>query len=213
VSEPVSDARMFDAALTVLAQLGYAGATTRRIAAAAGVNEATLFRRFGDKRQLMLAAIHADISQLAGAGITPSGDLEADLIRVVEYYSNIYRHRDGLVGTLLLEGARDPEVAALIKEPLGSLSRLGELFASYQQSGQMLEEPTDFAVQALLAPLLVISVLRRVTASELPYPDARTVVRRFMGGRVPGGPVGAQDQAPPVSGNRTGRDSVATRKG
>jgi AcrR family transcriptional regulator len=193
VSEPVSDARMFDAALTVLAQQGYAGATTRKIATAAGVNEATLFRRFGDKRQLILAAIHADISALSQGGITPSGDLETDLIQVVEYYANIYQHRDGLVGTLLLEGARNPEVAALIKEPLGSLSRIAEVFAGYQQSGQMLEEPTDFAVQALLAPLLMISVLRRVTASETPYPDARTVVRRFLSGRVPGCPGGSQD--------------------
>jgi AcrR family transcriptional regulator len=184
VSEPVSDARMFDAALTVLAQQGYAGATTRRIAAAAGVNEATLFRRFGDKRQLILAAIHADISQLSEAGITRSGDLEADLTRVVEYYSSIYQHRDGLVGTLLLEGARNPEVAALIKEPLGSLSRLGEVMAEYQRAGQMVKEPADFAVQALLAPLLMISVLRRVTGSEIPYPDARTVVERFLSGRL-----------------------------
>jgi AcrR family transcriptional regulator len=186
VSEPVSDTRMFDAALTVLAQQGYAKATTRRIAAEAGVNEATLFRRFGDKRQLILAAIHADIAQLAGPGITRSGDLETDLIRVVEYYSNLYQHRDGLVGTLLLEGARNPEVAALIREPLGSLSRLAEVFADYQQTGQMVKEPADFAVQALLAPMLMISILRRVTASEIPYPDARTVVQRFMSGRVPG---------------------------
>ncbi len=186
MSEPVSDARMFDAALTVLAQQGYAGATTRRIAAAAGVNEATLFRRFGDKRQLILAAIHADLAQLPQAGIIRSGDLEADLIRVVEYYSNVYQHRDGLVGTLLLEGARNPEVAALIKEPLASLSRIGEVFADYQKTGQMVQEPPDFAVQALLAPLLMISVLRRVTASEIDYPDAKSVVQRFMSGRDPG---------------------------
>ena len=184
MSEPVSDARMFDAALTVLAQQGYGGATTRRIAAAAGVNEATLFRRFGDKRQLILAAIHADISQLPAAGISLSGDLETDLIQVVEYYSNVYQHRDGLVGMLLLESARDPEVAALIKEPLASLTRLGEVFAGYQKAGQLVDEPTDFAVQALISPLLVISVLRRVTGSEIPYPDARSIVERFLRGRL-----------------------------
>src|SRR5450631_4644674 len=142
---------MFDAALAVLAQRGYAGATTRRIAEQAGVNEATLFRRFGDKRQLILAAIHADIPRLTQGALTVSGDLEADLIRVVEYYSQLHQHRDGLVGTLLLEGARNPDVAALIAEPLGSLSRLGEVLASYQQSGLLVKEPTDFAVQALLA--------------------------------------------------------------
>ena len=120
MAELVADTTMFDAALKVLAERGYAGATTRRIADAAGVNEVTLFRRFGDKRQLILAAIHADIDRFANDGLTATGDLEADLIRVVEYYSGIYQHRDGLVGTLLLEGARNPDVAALIQGPLAS---------------------------------------------------------------------------------------------
>jgi AcrR family transcriptional regulator len=184
VAEPVTDATMFDAALSVLAQRGYGGATTRRIAEAAGINEITLFRRFGDKRQLILAAIHADISRLASNGLTATGELEADLIRVVEYYSDLYQHRDGLVGTLLLEGARDPDVAALIKEPLGAMSRIGEIFASYQQTGEMVKEPTDFAVQALLAPLLVITAMRRLTSSEIPFPDARIVVDRFLKGHA-----------------------------
>src|SRR6202034_2250042 len=93
VAELVADATMFDAALKVLAERGYAGATTRRIADAAGVNEVTLFRRFGDKRQLIRAAIHADIDRFANDGLTATGNLEADLIRVVEYYSDIYQHR------------------------------------------------------------------------------------------------------------------------
>ena len=184
MAEPVTDATMFEAALSVLADRGYAGATTRRIAEAAGINEVTLFRRFGDKRQLILAAIHADISRLTDNGLTATGDIEADLIRVVEYYSAIYQHRNGLVGMLLLEGARDPDVAALIKEPLAAMSRLAEIFAGYQRVGQMVEEPTDFAVQALLAPLLVITLLRSVTSSEIESPDARTVVQRFLKGRL-----------------------------
>ena len=184
MSEPVTDQRMFDAALAVLAQRGYGGATTRRIAEAAGVNEATLFRRFGDKRQLILAAIHADIPRLTQDTLTASGDVEADLIRVVEYYSQLHQHRDGLVGALLLEGARNPDVAALIAEPLGLLSRLGEMLAGYQRSGKLVEEPTDFAVQALLAPLLLISLLQRMSSPGIVLPDAKTVVQRFLTGRV-----------------------------
>jgi AcrR family transcriptional regulator len=183
MAEPVADATMFDAALSVLAQRGYAGATTRRIAEAAGINEVTLFRRFGDKRQLILTAIHATIGRLANDGLVATGDLEADLIRVVEYYFDLYQRRDGLVATLLLEGARDPDVAALIKEPLGAMTRLAEIFATYQQAGRMVVEPTDFAVQALLAPLLVSTVLRRITGSAIALPDADTVVQRFLQGR------------------------------
>ena len=184
MAEPVTDATMFDAALTVLAQRGYAGATTRRIAEAAGINEVTLFRRFGDKRQLILAAIHAPLDRLASTGLVASGDLEADLVRVVEYYSDLFRDRDGLVGTLLLEGARDPDVAALIAEPIAAMARLGEIFAHYQQTGAMAVEPPGFAVQALLAPLLVMTVLRRISASEIPSPDPQTIVQRFLQGRL-----------------------------
>ena len=106
------------------------------------------------------------------------------MIRVVEYYSDIYQHRDGLVGTLLLEGARNPDVAALIQGPLAAMSRLGEIFAGYQLGGQMIEEPTEFAVQALLAPLLVMTLLGHVTGNEVALPDASTVVQRFLKGRL-----------------------------
>ena len=123
VAELVADATMFDAALKVLAERGYAGATTRRIADAAGVNEVTLFRRFGDKRQLILAAIHADIDRFANDGLTATGNLEADFIRVVEYYSDIYQHRDGLVGTLLLEGARNRSAASRGLQSPGMICR------------------------------------------------------------------------------------------
>ena len=44
--------RILEAAGQVYAQHGFRGATTRRIAQAAGVNEVTLFRLFGSKAQL-----------------------------------------------------------------------------------------------------------------------------------------------------------------
>ena len=63
----VVDGRLLEAALEVIAREGYAGATTRQIAAEAGVNEVTLFRRFGSKRGLMMAAVEweAEINHAA----------------------------------------------------------------------------------------------------------------------------------------------------
>jgi AcrR family transcriptional regulator len=49
--------QLLDAALKVYAETGYRGATTRRIAEAAGVNEITLFRHFGSKDVLIREAI------------------------------------------------------------------------------------------------------------------------------------------------------------
>ncbi|MGQ0764259.1 MAG: TetR/AcrR family transcriptional regulator [Gemmatimonadota bacterium] len=49
--------KILEAAAKVYCACGFRGATTRRIAEAAGVNEVTLFRHFGSKQQLLAEAI------------------------------------------------------------------------------------------------------------------------------------------------------------
>ena len=49
--------RILDAALEAYGQKGFRGATTRRIAALAGVNEVTIFRHFGSKNALLAEAL------------------------------------------------------------------------------------------------------------------------------------------------------------
>jgi AcrR family transcriptional regulator len=64
--------RILAAALNAYAQYGFRGATTRRIAAIAGVNEVTLFRNFGSKQTLLSEALRSP------AGRTPIEPLPAD---------------------------------------------------------------------------------------------------------------------------------------
>ncbi|MBX6366303.1 MAG: helix-turn-helix transcriptional regulator, partial [Gemmatimonadetes bacterium] len=52
-------ARLIAAAARVFSETGYRGATTRRIAQEAGVNEVTLFRHFGSKWELIREAVLA----------------------------------------------------------------------------------------------------------------------------------------------------------
>ena len=58
--------QLLDAAVRLYAEAGYRGATTRRIAEEAGVNEITLFRQFGSKDALIREAISR-----AGTALTP----------------------------------------------------------------------------------------------------------------------------------------------
>ena len=51
--------RIINAAMGLFGQVGYSQATTRAIADAAGVNEVTLFRHFGNKKNLLMACIEA----------------------------------------------------------------------------------------------------------------------------------------------------------
>ncbi|KIL40929.1 transcriptional regulator [Gordoniibacillus kamchatkensis] len=80
-----------------MAEKGYDGTTTKEIAAAAGVNEVTLFRHFGTKQKLMEAAFsrfhYADeMTKLFNESLT--GDLHADLLTISRTYHKImYRNR------------------------------------------------------------------------------------------------------------------------
>jgi AcrR family transcriptional regulator len=51
--------RIITAAMRLFGELGYTQATTRAIAEAAGVNEVTVFRQFGSKKNLLMACMEA----------------------------------------------------------------------------------------------------------------------------------------------------------
>jgi AcrR family transcriptional regulator len=55
----ISRAKLLEAAVRVYGEYGFRGATTRRIAQEAGVNEVTLFRNFGSKAALIAEALRA----------------------------------------------------------------------------------------------------------------------------------------------------------
>jgi len=58
MSEPTKQ-QLLDAAVRVYSEVGFRGATTRRIAEEAGVNEVTLFRLFGSKAALIEEAVRS----------------------------------------------------------------------------------------------------------------------------------------------------------
>src|SRR3954469_3005869 len=62
--------KILSAAQRVYAEHGFRGATTRRIAEAAGVNEVTLFRHFGSKQALIEAVVQA-CAEVGAAHLLP----------------------------------------------------------------------------------------------------------------------------------------------
>ena len=71
--------RILEAAAQVYSETGFRGATTRRIAERAGVNEITLFRHFGSKTRLLHEAIQCASTTHLCALPTGSADPRADL--------------------------------------------------------------------------------------------------------------------------------------
>lgn len=103
--------RIAEAAAKVYGEYGFRGATTRRIAEEAGVNEVTLFRTFGSKAALIVEVLERQIgegfhSTLPEVPQHPARELGA-------WASNYHRHitqRRGLIMQSMGEIGEHPQV-------------------------------------------------------------------------------------------------------
>lgn len=117
--------RIFSATRQLLAKKGRRGTTTREIAEVAGVNEATLFRHFGNKEALIEACVFhycpaGDLEQLLP---NLSGDLREDLRQIALLLTERMEElRDLIVATFSEEdqwssaGERAWQAPAMIKQ-------------------------------------------------------------------------------------------------
>lgn len=185
MASTISDTRILDAALDMIVQHGYAGATTRHIAVAAGINEVTLFRRFGNKKKLLKAVVEQEAENFVAAGIEYTGNVEADLLRVVQFYSDLMQQRGRVIAMLIAEIPRQPELLEIIQTPLTILIKISTMIARYQQEGALVQEPPAQAFVALVGPFFLGSIIDFVQMDVpdiLPNPAAH--VRHFLQGRV-----------------------------
>lgn len=103
--------KLLEAAARVYAETGYRGATTRRIAQEAGVNEVTLFRQFGSKDSLIQAAI-ACAGQRAEFPSLPE-DPEDPVSELTEWCKSRLQHLSAtrsLIRTVMGELEEHPEI-------------------------------------------------------------------------------------------------------
>ncbi|WP_427887725.1 TetR/AcrR family transcriptional regulator [Kribbella sp. GL6] len=86
---------ILDAAADVLRTQGYARATTRSIAQAAGYSEAALYKHFADKSAILLAVIHERMPELPGSlkeliGNPGGGTVRGNLTRLARIAIDFY---------------------------------------------------------------------------------------------------------------------------
>ncbi|NQW04522.1 MAG: TetR/AcrR family transcriptional regulator [Acidobacteria bacterium] len=98
------------AALNLFAELGSRGATTRRIAQEAGVNEVTLFRHFPTKKALIHAALHTFVEQTPYLRLPDvPGNLAAELTAWArDHHKHLYKLR-ALIRTSMGEFEEHPD--------------------------------------------------------------------------------------------------------
>lgn len=110
--------RILDAAAKVYSETGFRGATTKRIAERAGVNEITLFRHFGSKTRLLHEAIRcagtaSNLCCLPDRPSDPRAELEAWALAT---FRELFARRS-LIRTALGELEERPEMLPLDRNP------------------------------------------------------------------------------------------------
>ncbi len=181
----VRDEKIYQAAIQVVIDRGYTGATTNQIAQTAEISEVTLFRKYGSKAVLIKQAIAAIAKQIdIGTSVRYSSDVVADLLRVVHLYQESAAIHGQFFYTLLLEIPRNPELSDLIDLPMTMISQVGQLLVRYQEEGILRQEHPLHAVAGLLGPLMVLNMMRGVKpAGPLPDIDLTAHVHQFLDGR------------------------------
>lgn len=177
-----TQAAILDAVASCAAKYGFSGMTTRRIAQEAGVNEVTLFRRYGNKNALINAAFQREASYVKAHGIAYSGDVEADLQRLVATLVELGTRRRALLPAMLLELPRNEELRQAVGHPLQAMGEAVALVGRYQQEGKLREESPLAAYIALIGPILFTLLVGNVVPDAAATLDPAAIVRNFLDG-------------------------------
>ena len=181
----ITDMQIFQAVMEIVAERGYAGATTRQIAELAGVSEVTLFRKYGSKAELVKRTISALVEQGEFESATKfTGNIQADLLRVLQAYQATVILHERFFFMLFAEFSRTPELADSFSQPMGLFQSIGKLLSRYQANGVLKPENPLHSVASLLGPIIYFSMISHSSwNASMPPMDAKTHIRHFLEGR------------------------------
>lgn len=181
----VNRQKLLEAAARVFAEVGFRGATTRRIAEEAGVNEVTLFRLFGSKAQLMTEAIECVHSDAHVTLPDEPGDVEAELTEYFRANLEFMRRIRFMIRKTLAELEERPEMAAFVCDRKTPQFQQLVAYATKLRQPVTPEEEEDLrtACTMLMAAIFSDAVGREVVPSVYPAPASEAAgkyVRVFL---------------------------------
>ncbi|MHB1138429.1 MAG: TetR/AcrR family transcriptional regulator [Microthrixaceae bacterium] len=178
---PDADEAILRAVLDVFAESGYEGLSVETVAERAGVAKTTIYRRYPNKGELVLAALHHTESPEPPAPHTES--LEEDLFRLARRLRDKFGTPGvgSLIPTLVDASLRHPEFAAAHRRFLDERRRHGTDRIRVAIREGELDERVDPDV---LLDLVVATVFYRTFVTGAPLDDTilREVVRLAVAG-------------------------------
>lgn len=106
--------RVLAAAVAELAEAGYGGFRMSRVAARAGVNKTTLYRRWPSRAALVGAIVERLQVPLRETRLPDTGVLERDLVEAFARRFAVGRTVEGRAWARLLDARHDPELATIV---------------------------------------------------------------------------------------------------
>jgi AcrR family transcriptional regulator len=176
--------RLIEAAAQVFAGEGYARATTRALAAAAGVNEVTLFRHFGNKESLFAAVTE----QYAGPAVTTaleaqlSGDYHRDLLMVGNQLLQVLLERKEVLRMMLCEASHFPEVRAVMVQNPRQIRRMLARYLQQQiERGQVRPLHREATAQAFAGMVFSYAIMWEILGDSVePEITTEELVAQFV---------------------------------
>jgi AcrR family transcriptional regulator len=144
--------RMITAAMQLFGKVGYSQASTRAIAEAAGVNEVTLFRHFGNKKNLLMACIETFNASSFAAKFEAelTGDYSEDILRMAHLQIQDTAANFEILRLLLCDARNVPELReAMLAGGRGNLDRISGYFQRQIDAGVVRSDiPADVLASA-----------------------------------------------------------------
>lgn len=184
--------RIIRAAIRLMKKNGLQGATTRAIAQAANVNEVTLFRQFGSKRNLFQNVLSKLVYVPEMSELFPAPfqyELESDLLLFAKTYQDVLTRNRDLI-TILLNSS-DQGTWSEIDErlrffPQQMTNRLCAYLAEMQQRGLLVAGPIEPQAMAFMSLNLGCFIYKTRVNSQLFLPPEEdflfTSVKTFSRG-------------------------------
>jgi AcrR family transcriptional regulator len=167
--------RILGAAVRVFEEHGIRGATTRRIADAAGVNEVTLFRHFGSKEKLLKEALEWAASCTSPRPVPLLPDEPVDPLAELTDWARVHIHviheRRLFIRTSIAEFEENPDVTTCGAQiPVRVSNALFAYLTRLQERKLALSDYDARAATALLmGGLFADAMSRDITPERFPY--------------------------------------------
>lgn len=173
--------QLLEAAARVYAEAGYRGATTRRIAFEAGVNEITLFRHFGSKDALIRQAIARCQQPSALALPDPPVAPLRELYEFARVHLTEMRSRRALIRTCMGEFEEHPEIIAPQNSPVAQARQaLARYLARLRETGFATASFDEQVAATMLMGVLFADAMGRDIMRDMFATQPEEALREYL---------------------------------